>query len=218
VAGRVCSILTLNLTGINGIGRMFGGRFRVFRTATRRHMASVSSFCAFANLDAVPRVVPVDLQQDYLARRQLLALSKTDAALANCRKVLDHARRIEGSEPCRNEMIFERTGPSCYSCEPFAALMEQSRGGIVMARFAGGSSCQSTLVDAFHRKHKVTYLSDACASHAPDDMAASDVHRAVSTISGFYAKMHETDEWIAVTTPRRLGNDNLGNGMSAGGV
>jgi hypothetical protein len=24
-------------------------------------------------------------------------------------------------EPFRNEMIFERTSPSCYSCKPFAA-------------------------------------------------------------------------------------------------
>ena len=47
-------------------------------------------------------------------------------------------------------------------------------------------------------------------------MAASEVHRAASTIFGPCAEMHETDEWIAVTTPRRLGNGNLGNGMSAG--
>jgi nicotinamidase-related amidase len=144
-------------------------------------MTSVVSSCAFANSGAV--VARIGLQQEYLAGRQLLALSETAAALASCRKVLDHARRIEGFEPCRNEMIFERPGPSCYSFEPFAALMEQSRGEVVMAGF-GGSYCQSTLVDAFRRTHKGTYLSDASVSHAPDDMAASEVHRAASTIFG----------------------------------
>ena len=31
-------------------------------------------------------------------------------------------RWIEGFEPCRNEMVFERSSPSCYSSEPFTAL------------------------------------------------------------------------------------------------
>jgi nicotinamidase-related amidase len=231
--------------------------------AAIRQMTSVVSLRAFANSTSIPLVVLVDLQQEYLAKPRLLALSEADAALANCRRVLDHARRIglpvafirmvgesaffnratpfirwiEGFEPSRNEMVFERAGPSCYSCEPFAAFMEHSRGGIVMAGFAGESSCLSTLIEAFHRKHRVTYLCDASASHALDEMAADEVHRAVSKISGVYAEVCETAEWIAATTPRKLGNDrrgngnlgsgnlgngnlgngNLGNGMSAGG-
>jgi nicotinamidase-related amidase len=211
-------------------------------------VTSVVNLRAFANTANVPLVVLVDLQQEYLAKPRLLALSETDAALANCRRLLDHARLIglpvafirmvgesaffnraapfvrwiEGFEPHRNEMIFERASPSCYSCEPFAAFMEQSRGGIVMAGFAGESACLSTLIDAFHRKHKVTYLCDASASHALDEMPAEDVHRVVSKISGIYAEVCETAEWIAATTPRRLGhaqhvNGKHVNGMSAGG-
>jgi nicotinamidase-related amidase len=226
-------------------------------------VTSVVNLRAFASAANVPLVVLVDLQQEYLAKPRLLALSETDAALANCRRLLDHARLIglpvafirmvgesaffnratpfirwiEGFEPQRNEMIFERTSPSCYSCEPFAAFMDQSRGGLVMAGFAGESSCLSSLIDAFHRKHEVTYLCDASASHALDEMAAEDVHRAVSKISGVYAEVCETAEWIAATTPRRLGhgkqidgkqidgkqvngnhvNGKQGNGMSAGG-
>jgi nicotinamidase-related amidase len=211
-------------------------------------VTSIVNLRAFANSAHVPLVVLVDLQQEYLAKPRLLALSETDAALANCARLLDHARRIglpvafirmvgesaffnratpfvswiEGFEPHRNEMIFERNSPSCYSCEAFAAFMEQSRDGIVMAGFAGESSCLSTLIDAFHRKHKVTYLCDASASHALDEMPAEDVHRAVSKISGVYAEVCETAEWIAATTPRRLGhgkqaNGKHVNGMSAGG-
>jgi nicotinamidase-related amidase len=171
------------------------------------------------------------MQQEYLAKPRLLAISEIDRALDNCRMVLDHSRRIglpvafirmlnesaffnratpfvrwiEGFEPYRNEMVFERNSPSCYSCEPFAALVNQSRGGIVLAGFAGESACLSTLIDAFHRKHKVIYLRDASASHALDDMSADEVHRAVSRISGIYGDVHETADWIEQTLPRKLG-------------
>jgi nicotinamidase-related amidase len=178
------------------------------------------------------------MQQEYLATPRLLAISDIDGALDNCRKILDHSRRvglpvafirlvnesaffnratpfvrwIEGFEPYRNEMVFERSSPSCYSCEPFTAMVDQSRGGIVLAGFAGETACLSTLIDAFHRNHKVTYLRDASASHALDDMPADEVHRAVSRISGLYGDVYETADWIASTSPRKLGN-----GRNAGG-
>jgi nicotinamidase-related amidase len=109
-------------------------------------------------------------------------------------------------------LIFEQKSPSCYSSQAFAALVSRSRGGIVLAGFAGESACLSTLIDAFHRNHKVTYLCDASASHALDEMPAGDVHRAVSKISGIYAEVFETDDWIEQTLPR-----NLGYGKNAGG-
>jgi nicotinamidase-related amidase len=197
-------------------------------------VTSVVSLRTFANSSNVPIVVFVDMQQEYVAAPRLLAISGIDRALDNCRKVLDYARRIglpvafvrmlsesaffnratpfarwiEGFEPYRNEMIFERGSPSCYSCESFTALMNQSRGGIVLAGFAGESSCLSTLIDAFHRNH----LCDASASHALEDVSADEIHRAVSKISGLYGDVHETDDWIASTLPRKLGI-----GKNAGG-
>ena len=196
-----------------------------------RRVTSVVSLRAFANSASVPLVVLVDMQQEYLAKPRLFAITEIDRALDNCRKVLDHSRRIglpvafvrmfsdsvffnratpfarwiEGFEPYRNEMVFERASPSCYSCEPFAALVNQNHGGIVLAGFAGEAACLSTLIDAFHRNHMVTYLCDASASHALEDMSADEVHRAVSTISGVYAEVLETADWIAATTPRKLG-------------
>ncbi len=201
-------------------------------------MTSVVSLRNFVNSSDVPIVVFVDLQQEYLAQPRLLAISEIDRALDNCRKALDHSRRIglpvafmrmlnesaffnraapfsrwiEGFEPYRNEMVFERDNPSCYSCEPFTALVNQSRGGIVLAGFAGESACLSTLIDAFHRNHKAGYLSDASASHALDEMAADEIHRAVSKISGIYGEVYETADWIAATLPRKLGY-----GKKAGG-
>jgi nicotinamidase-related amidase len=194
-------------------------------------VTSIVSLRTFANSSNVPIVVLVDMQQEYLAKPRLLAISEIDRALDNCRKVLDHARDIglpvafmrlinesaffnratpfvrwiEGFEPYRNEMVFERSSPSCYSCEPFAALMNQSRGGIVLAGFAAESACLSTLVDAFHRNDRVTYLCDASASHALEDVPADEIHRAVSKISGLYGEVYETTDWIASTLPRKLG-------------
>jgi len=196
------------------------------------------SLRTYANSSSVPIVVFVDMQQEYLAQPRLLAISEIDRALDNCRRVLAHSRQIglpvafirmvnesaffnratpfvrwiEGFEPYRNEMVFERGSPSCYSSEPFTALVNQSRGGIVLVGFAGESACLSTMIDAFHRNHKVAYLCDASASHALDDMSADDIHRAVSRISALYGDVYETTDWIASTLPRKLGN-----GKNAGG-
>ena len=201
-------------------------------------MTSVVSLRSFVNWSAIPTVVLVDMQQEYLATPRLLAIPDADGALENCRKLLAHARAvglpiafmrfldnsaffnrstpfgrwIDGFEPRRNEMIFERSKPSCYSCELFSAMMNQTRGGIVLAGFAGESSCLSTLVDAHHRNHKVTYLFDASASHALDDVTSDDVHRAVSKISGLYGDVHETSQWIASSLPRKLESGNNANG------
>jgi len=219
--------------------RQEGRRPYGFTAAKQRTLVpSVVSLRTSANSSNVPIVVFVDMQQEYLAKPRLLAISQIDCALDKCRKVLDHSRRmglpvafirminesaffnratpfvrwIEGFEPYRNEMIFERSRPSCYSSEAFTALVNQSRGGVVLAGFAGESACLSTLIDAFHRNHKVTYLCDASASHALEEMPADDVHRAVSKISGIYAEVFETDDWIEQTLSR-----NLGYGKNAGG-
>src|SRR5438128_1931298 len=170
------------------------------------------------------------MQQEYIATPRLLAIPDIEPALANCRRVLEHSRKmglpiaftrllddsaffnratpfvqwIEGFEPQRNEMIFERSSPSCFSCELFASLMNQNRGGIVLAGFAGESACLSTLVDAFHRNRKVTFLCDAPASHALEEVPADEIHRAVSKISGLHGAVYETVDWIAYTLPCKL--------------
>jgi nicotinamidase-related amidase len=112
-------------------------------------MTSIVSLRTFANSSSVPIVVFVDMQQEYLAEQRQLAISGIDRARGNCRRVLDHSRRvglpvafirmvdesaffdratpfvrwIEGFEPYRTEMVFERSAPSCYSSKPFAALV-----------------------------------------------------------------------------------------------
>lgn len=222
--------------GIRGNGRRFDPN--IIPPPKGSRVTSVVNLRTFANSSSILIVLFVDMQQEYLAKPRLLAISQIDRALDNCRKVLDHSRRIglpvafirmvnefaffnratpfvrwiDGFEPYRNEMIFERSSPSCYSSDAFTALVSQSRGGIVLAGFAGELACLSTLIDAFHRNHKVSFLCDASASHALDEMPADEVHRAVSKICGVYAEVFETADWIEQTLPRRLGN-----GKNAGG-
>ncbi len=152
-------------------------------------MNSVVSLRTFANSSNVPIVVLVDMQQEYLAKLRLLPISEIDRGLENCRKVLDHSRKA--GLPVA-----------------FMRLLNQS----AFSNRATESACLSTLLDAFHRNHKVTYLCDASASHALDDTPAAEVHRAVSRISGLYGDVYETTDWIASTLPRKLGI-----GRNAGG-
>ncbi|MGZ3293935.1 MAG: isochorismatase family protein [Xanthobacteraceae bacterium] len=148
------------------------------------------------------------MQQECLAKARLLAMSQIDCALDKCRKVLDHSRRmglpvafvrminepaffnratpfvrwIEGFEPYRNEMIFERSSPSCYSSEPFTALVKQSRGGIVLAGLAGESACLSTLIDAFRATIRVLVFATRLFAKSRPVTHSTKCRRAMSTV------------------------------------
>lgn len=185
-------------------------------------MNTIVNLRAFTNARDIPIVVFVDMQQEYVAAPRLMAIPEIDRALANSRLVLNHARKIglpvafirwvdrspffnkatpffrwiDGFEPQRNEMVFERGRPSCYSNRDFAELLEQSGGQMVLVGFAGESACLSTMVDAFHRNHRVKYLVDASASHELIGMAADDVHFAISRIAALYGDVLNANAWI----------------------
>ena len=185
-------------------------------------MTTIVNLRAFTNARNVPLIVFVDMQQEYIAAPRLMAIPEIDRALVNSRIVLDYARKIglpvafirwvdrspffnkatpffrwiDGFEPQRNEMVFERGQPSCYSNREFADLMEQSGGQMVLVGFAGESACLSTMVDAFHRNHRVKYLIDASASHELIGIAADDVHFAISRIAALYGDVLSTNDWI----------------------
>jgi nicotinamidase-related amidase len=191
-------------------------------------MSSVIDLRAYANPSVVETLVLVDLQQEYLARPRALALENPKAALANCRAALAHARArglpvafvrwldrtplfnkatrfarwIEGFEPHGVDMVFERNRPSCYASADFAEVMGGGGGRFVLAGFAGEAACLATAIDAFHRDHKITYLADASASHALDDVSANDVHRVVASMAGLYGEVSTTRGWIARTSRR----------------
>jgi nicotinamidase-related amidase len=80
--------------------------------------------------------------------------------------------------------------------------MEHGGNHIVLVGFAGESACLSTMVDGFHRDHRIVYLKDASASHRLIDMDAGDVHDAVARIASLYGTVANTDSWIASETQR----------------
>jgi nicotinamidase-related amidase len=204
-------------------------------------MSSVIDLRAYVNPSVIPTLVLVDLQREYIASPRVLAIPEAKGALANCRAALTHARAmgfpvayvrwinrsslfnaatpfsrwIEGFEPHGVDMIFERSKPSCYASADFAEVMNEGGGSFVLAGFAGEAACLATAIDAFHRGHEVTYLADASASHALDDVAAGDVHRVVANVAGLYGRTITTGAWIAETS-RRTNWRGLGDGNEQG--
>ena len=191
-------------------------------------MSSVIDLRAYVSPSVVQTLVLVDLQQEYLASPRVLALEDAKAPLANCRAALAHARAmglpvafvrwidrtplfnkatrfsrwIEGFEPHGVDMIFERNRPSCYASADFAEVRGEGGGNFVLAGFAGEAACLATVIDGFHRGHSITYLADASASHALDDVGANEVQRVVSRVAGVYGDVMTTRNWIARTSRR----------------
>ncbi len=177
---------------------------------------------ALQDSSLAPCLVLVDMQQEYIADSRLMGLPHAAAAIENCRGALSHARSkgfpvalirqfsrsayfnpattfsgwISGFEPTGADMVFERESPSCYSSALFAQFMEGCGGHFALAGFAGETACLSTAIDAFHRKHRFSYLADASASHGLGDLSAADVQKAVTGIVGVYGEIATTREWM----------------------
>lgn len=188
--------------------------------------ANVVSLRPFVDPVWVPTVVMIDLQQEYIAAPRRMAIPGAEAALHHCRLLLVHAREmgfpvafmkrvtrapffngatrfsqwIDGFFPLPNEMVFERELPSCFASDEFTNVMEQGAGGnMVLAGFAGESACLSTMIDAYHRGHRVTYLADASASHSVGSNAAAEVHGVLAAVLGQYGTVATTAAWIEAT-------------------
>lgn len=200
---------------------------------------NIVSLQPFVDPVTVPTVVMVDLQQEYIAAPRRMAIPDAMAALLQCRLLLAHARTmgfpiafmkwlprapffnaasrfshwIDGFGPLPTEMVFERQLPSCYASGDFASMMEEGAGGnVVLAGFAGESACLSTMIDAYHRGHRVTFLTDASASHPLDAVSAADVHNLLAKVVSLYGSVATTAEWIDATnqepTLSEIGRDS----------
>lgn len=186
----------------------------------------------YRNSALTPTVVFIDLQQEYISPQRALGLAHAAAAVEKCRQLLAFARsrrfpvahvRWTQSEiyfnkkqsysqwipdfgPKGGDMVFERSMPSCYADASFAEMMEHGGGqNAVIAGFTGSIACLSTAIDAFHRNHTVTFLSDASASHAIGDADEAEAHRFATDIVALYAPVTTTDDWIAQFTNAKEG-------------
>ena len=186
-------------------------------------MKNVVNLRSYANVELIPTLVLLDLQQEYIASPRLYSIPQAEEALENCRLALTHARRvglpvaflrmigrspffnpvlsysnwIPGFEPLTSEMVFERSKPSCYANREFAHAMTEGGGHFVLAGFSGEAGCLATAVEAFHQGHRVTYLADASASLGLNQIPAPTVHETVMQLIGLYGEVTTTQDWIA---------------------
>jgi hypothetical protein len=143
---------------------------------------------------------------------------EVDPALDNCPKVLVHTRWIglpvafirmlnesaffnrgtpsvrwiEGFEPYRDEMVFERV---------------RRAGEAKSWRHRAGRIGQPVDFDrCAPPQPSGHYLSDTSASYALEEMSADDVRRAVSKLLGIHGDVYETTDWIASTLPCKFGH------------
>lgn len=191
-------------------------------------VSTVIDLRAYVDPSHAPTLVLIDMQQEYLAGTRLLSLGNANQALANCRAALAHARLlglpvaffrwigqssffngatrfsrwIDGFQPSGDDMVFERNRPSCYASTSFCDVMTNAGGRLVIAGFAGESACLSTAIEAFHRGHSFTFLSDASASHELEGVSGREVHGTVSQVIALYGEVILTQSWIAATARR----------------
>jgi nicotinamidase-related amidase len=187
---------------------------------------NVVNLRSYSSVSLIPTLVLLDMQQEYIASPRLYSIPDAEVALENCRLALTHARRnglpvaflrmidkspffnpalsysnwITGFEPLTSEMVFERSKPSCYANREFAHAMTEGGGHFVLAGFSGEAGCLATAVEAFHRGHRVTFLSDASASHGLNQIAAPSVHKTVVELIGLYGDVTSTADWISDQT------------------
>jgi nicotinamidase-related amidase len=177
---------------------------------------------------AVPTLVLVDLHHDLFDLFEVNETSGPTRALDNCLGILRHARAlgfpvaftrriaapealaaaptyprwINGFEPQRSDMVFDRWLPSCYASADFAELAERLDGNFVVAGQMGEVSCLSTAVDAFHRDHRPTFLTDALVTRGSKEVPAATMERALEHIMSLYVETDTTGGWMTATSRR----------------
>ena len=177
----------------------------------------------------LPTLVLIDMHHD-LAREEMPSAPLFSEALANCRAALRHARAcsipvaftrqavasatmvtspayprwIEGFEPSRWDMVFDRQRPSCYASTEFAEVADELCGNYVMAGRFAELSCLSTAVEAFHRDHHPMVLSDALMCAPQSEFVVPGMQQAVTSILSHYADTATTLTWIRATS-RKVG-------------
>jgi isochorismate hydrolase len=179
---------------------------------------------------ALPTLVLMDLHHDASAAPEPSGRSLLPEALANCRAALRHARAcgipvaftrqvappanmlaspayprwIEGFEPNRWDMVFDRHRPSCYASAEFREVADEIGGNYIIAGRFGELSCLSTAIDAYHRDHRPSFLADGMMCRPQEDLPAGAMLRALTCILSHYAESTGTQAWIRATS-RRVG-------------
>src|SRR6202140_5542102 len=162
-------------------------------------MNSVIDLRTYVSASHSRLLVMVDLQEKNYGELAHDRASDLRRSLENCMSAIRHARNlglpiaftrqtggsesierlaqsawISGFEPKRSDMVFERPQPSCYTNQLFEDVVSQI-GSFTIAGLAE-EACLATAIDASHRGHHVTFLSDASVSRGRRDTDAKDAH------------------------------------------
>ena len=178
-----------------------------------------------------PLVCFADLQVEYVVQGRALALEQFTPWMENCRRLLSFARQnrmsishfrqlwnkpflnaatpfaswIEEFRPRPSEMNFDRQLPSCYAAEDFVSVLDNIENPhLILAGLTGHGACLATVLDGFHRKHRITYVADASWTPALGALTPAAAHACVSEIIGCYADVVHTGwliEWLSGATP-----------------
>ena len=188
-------------------------------------MNSVIDMRTYVSASSSRLLVMVDLQAanfDELAQDRASDLTRS---LENSMSAIQHARsqgipvaftrqagsRIErsaqsswipGFEPKRSDMVFEREQPSCYSNQLFEDVVSRI-GSFAIAGLVAEEICLATAIDASHRGHKITFLSDASVSRARHNANSQAVHNLTTRAIELFAETVSTRHWLVATSPRR---------------
>src|SRR6476620_275543 len=197
-------------------------------------MSSVIDLRSYIGASNSRLLVMVDLQQenyDLLAKDHAIEL---DRSVEGCMSAIRHARMsgipiaftrcaegsgliqrsapsawISGLEPKRSDMVFERQQPSCYSNQLFEDTVSRV-GGFAIAGLVAEETCLATSIDASHRGHRVTFLSDASASRGRNAADADAVQLITTKAIGLFADIATTRHWLLATSPRTLKEHRYG--------
>jgi nicotinamidase-related amidase len=177
---------------------------------------------------SVPTLVLVDLHHDLFDLFEVNDVSGPRQAIETCGEVLRHARAlgfpvaftrriaapenlaaapsyprwINGFEPQRSDMVFDRCRPSCYESPEFAEMADRLDGNFVLAGQAAEWSCLSTVVDAFHRDHRPMVLLDAVVSRTGRGLPSTAMECALGQILSLYADSDTAEGWMTATSRR----------------
>jgi nicotinamidase-related amidase len=189
-------------------------------------MTSIVDLCTYVHGASVRLLVMVDLQMrtyEELAGDPACDIAR---ALDNCMSAIRHARSsgvpiaftrssaetgsiggsehsawIAGFEPKRSDMVFERQQPSCYTNRLFEDIVSRT-GSFAIAGLVAEEACLATVIDAAHRGHHVTFLSDASVSRGRLGTDARAAHLATTKAMELFADVRATRHWLIATSQR----------------
>jgi nicotinamidase-related amidase len=189
-------------------------------------MSSVIDLRTYVGASNSRLLVMIDLQQknyDELAKDRASDLRQS---LENCLSAIQHARNlglpiaftrqgdnpgliersaqsawISGLEPKRSDMVFERPQPSCYTNQMFEDVVSRI-GSFTIAGLVAEETCLATAIDASHRGHHITFLSDASVSRARHNTDSQAVHSLTTKAIELFADTVTTRHWLVATSPR----------------